>query len=260
MRRPAARPRRLAPALAGLVLVAALGGLAAAARAYIPAVDRVIQAIADANRASGRAQALKIELRVRQEGGEPIATGELVTHPTGMARLELRGARDLVERHLLEGSRYRAARGGREIEDPRPFLAPLFLLQADDGLALEAALATFGVDPDAIALGPCGDRDCYVVGGRPARTTGGAGSATGDPRTAPPSVWVDVESLEMAAIVERGGVRVRLGPVGQFDGVRMPQWLLIDEPGRRPTRLDVERVAPVNAPANAFSEEWLLAP
>jgi hypothetical protein len=241
------------------VLAGAVGGLAVVAGAYIPAVDRVIEAVADANRASGRAQALKIELLVSQEGGKAIATGELVTHPTGMARLELRGARDLVERHLLEGSRYRAARGGNEVNDPRPFLPPLFLLQADDGLALEAALATFGVDPDAIALGPCGDRDCYVVGGRPTLAAGDANA--GDPRAGtPPSIWVDTESLELAAIVERGGVRVRLGPSAQFDKVRMPQWLLIEEPGRRPTRLEVQRVAPVNAPANAFSDDWLLAP
>jgi hypothetical protein len=268
--------RRLPTPLRWLLGAALGAALAGAAAAYIPEPGRVVQAVAETNRASGRAQALKLELVLRIADGEPRATGELVTHPTGLARLELRGAGGLVERQILTGSELRAARNGRPVDDPRAFLPPLFLLQTDDGLALEAALAAFGVDSDAIALAPCGQHDCYVVGGRapmgtrPAVGAGGPAAPAAEPDAeatdeeptpgAPPSLWVDVDSHEVAAIVERGGVRVRLGPTAAFAKVRLPQWLLIEEPGRPAARLEVRSVTPVNAPAAAFGEDWLLAP
>lgn len=250
---------RAAPALAlalGLAAALAVGP----ARAYIPDPERIVQAVTETNRASGRTRALKLEVVVRIAEGDPVATGEIVTHPNGLARLELRGAGGLVERQLLAGSERRAARGGVPVDEPRAFLPPLFLLQADDGLALEAALSTFGVDTEAVGLAPCGDRDCYVVGGRV--IAGGAPADAEDPRApALPSLWVDVETHEEVAIVEQDGVRVRLGPPAGFSGgVRMPAWMLVDEPGRPPARLEVRSVTPVNAPAAAFDDDWLLAP
>ena len=53
--------------------------------------------------------------------------------------------RFFVERHLLQGNEYSASRDGKLIVSPRPFLPPLFLLQAKSGASLRAALSSFGV-------------------------------------------------------------------------------------------------------------------
>ena len=59
--------------------------------AFIPQAARVEQAAAERNETSGRAQALQLELTLRVAERDPIGTGVLVTHPTGLARLELLG-------------------------------------------------------------------------------------------------------------------------------------------------------------------------
>ena len=100
------RAGRALAAAAGVVLLLPV----LSASAFVPRADRVADAIARTNKADGRAQALRLELNLRIEDGEPVAKGELVTHPTGLARLELRGAGDLVERHVLQGSEHRASR------------------------------------------------------------------------------------------------------------------------------------------------------
>lgn len=147
-----------------------LGGLACAlclaspARSFIPQAERVETATAEANKASGRTRPLQLELTLRVADREPIGTGVLVTHPTGLARLELQDAQGIVERHLLQGTDHSASRDGREVEGPRAFLPPLFLLQGDSAPTLRSAMTTFGLDVDAIGLAPCGEKVCYVVG------------------------------------------------------------------------------------------------
>jgi hypothetical protein len=93
-----------------------------------------------------------------------VGEGELVSHPTGLARLELRGSGGLVERHLLRGTERLASRNGERLDDPRFFLPPVFLLQAESGTTLRAALESFGIAVDLVGLAPCGDLDCYVIG------------------------------------------------------------------------------------------------
>ena len=95
-----------------------------------------------------------------------MARGQLATHPTGLARLELRSDANFVERHLLQGDEYRASRDGQLLEKFHPFLPPVFLLQATSGAALAAALESFGVSEQEVVLGRMGDPDCYVFGGR----------------------------------------------------------------------------------------------
>lgn len=152
--------RALLAAIAGLVTI--LSG--PTSQAFIPQADRTLAAIAAVNRAAGRTQALQLDLRMRIGHREPVAEGELVTHPTGLARLELRGYGGRIERYLLSGRELMATRNGEWIEQPRPLLQPLFLLQPSSETTLRAALETFGVISDAIGLAPCGDDDCFVIG------------------------------------------------------------------------------------------------
>jgi hypothetical protein len=149
-----------------LVLVAAA---APALHAYVPPAERIHGAIAATNKADGRDQAVRLELSM-QIGERPgVATGELVSHPTGLARLELQGAGGLIERHLLQGNELMVTRNGQPLDDPRAFLLPFFLLQADRADTLRAALTSFSVLPDQIGLAECGDADCLVIGD-PTRT------------------------------------------------------------------------------------------
>jgi hypothetical protein len=234
---------------AALLAVTLLG---AVARAAIPAASKIAEAVAEANQMSARAAPLLIDIALRIGDGEPAAEGTLATHPTGLARLELRSRAGFVERHLLQGDEYRASRDGVLLPDPHPFLPPVFLLQAASGATLAAALASFGVAEQEVVLGRMGDRDCYVLGGRlPGRP---------DEERLLPSFWVDVESFDALRIVRADGVEYRLGPVSVYDGIRLPRWIDILTPGPFRARLEILRVAPANAPAAAFKQEWLEAP
>jgi hypothetical protein len=238
--------RRLA---AGLVFGSLLAG---PAQAVIPTAPRIADAVASSNRAAGRATPLWLDVTLRIGDGEPLAQGVLTTHPTGLARLELRSTRGFVERHLVQGSEYGASRDGKLIEAPRPFLPPVFLLQAVSGAALQAALSSFGVADELAELGLCDDHDCYVLGGRAARGPDGV-------EPAQPSLWVDLESFEVVRIDRGDGVRFRFGPSEKFGGVRLPRWISIEAPGQTPARLDILKATPANAPAASFTTEWLVA-
>jgi hypothetical protein len=219
------------------------------ASAGTPSADKLAGAVADANRKAGRAKPLLLEISLRIGDAPPSATGTLATHPTGLARLELRGS-DGLERHLLQGNRYAASRDGEILVSPRPLLPPLFLLQEDTGAALRAALASFGIAASEIGLGLVDDRDCYVIGGRTPQSPD---------RLAPslPLLWVELGSFEIVAVDRADGVRYRFGPAGKFDGVSMPRWIEILTPGELPARLELQRVAKANAPAAAFGQDWL---
>ena len=232
-------------------LLVLLGPGSPAGRAYIPSATKLADATAEANRKAGRAEPLWFEVKLRIGGGDPVATGKLATHPTGLARLELRSHRGFVERHLLRGDAYNASRDGRPIENPRPFLPPVFLLQATDGAALVAALGSFGVAPNVVALGRVDEHDCYVFGGRVPRQPGAEERRV-------PSLWVDMETFDVIRIDRRDGVRFRFGPNREFGGgIRAPRWIAIEAPGQPTARLEVLRVAPANAPAAAFGDDWL---
>jgi hypothetical protein len=243
----ARRARRLALAALGCALLAAPAG------AVVPSAERIADAVAIANRAAGRSGPLWIDVTLRIGDGEPLAQGVLTTHPTGLARLELRSNRGFVERHLVQGSEYGASRDGRPLEEPRPFLPPVFLLQAVSGAALQAALASFGVASQQAELGLGDDHDCYVLGGRAARGTDGA-------ERTQPSLWVDMESFEVVRIDRGDGVRFRFGPSSNFGSLRLPSWISIEAPGQPPARLEIVKGVPANAPAASFTTEWLLGP
>ncbi len=279
--------------LRGFISLCALAGvsfgLARSAQALVPRANRVIDAVASANVKGHRVRALRFQLSLRIGDGPPVAVGELVSHPTGLARLELRTGGGLVERHILLGDHHSAARNARLLVRPRAFLPPLFVLQSNSGVVLEAALGTLGVDRGLVGLAPCGDNDCYVIGDptravrrsvarTPAETK--AETKTADPALEEsedsamsrpavprvratryfPSLWVDTVDHSIRRMESRDGVRVVLGPYVSFERLRVPKWWSIEEPGKRPVRFEVEGVIEVNAPAAAFSKTWLMAP
>jgi hypothetical protein len=231
------KSRRLA-ALAAAAWLASLGPAAAGA----PSAEKLAGAVAEANRKAGRAKPLLLDVSLRRGDGAPAASGTLVTHPTGLARLELHGP-DGLERHLLQGNQYSASRDGALVDSPVPILPPLFLLQTDSGASLRAALASFGVAASETALGLADDRDCYVIGGHGA-----------SPR---PSLWVELGSFDVVALDRADGLRYRFGPAGKFDGVRLPRWIEVTSPGGVPARLEIQRVSRATAPAAAFGTGWL---
>jgi len=245
------RRRALHRCAQGLLLGLAL---ALAAAAAIPSAAKIAEAVAEANQMSARAEPLLIDVALRIGAGEPAARGQLATHPTGLARLELRSDANFVERHLLQGDDYRASRDGQLLEKLQihPFLPPVFLLQATSGAALAAALESFGVSEQEVVLGRMGDHDCYVFGGRL--------PGPPDAERLLPSLWVDIESYDPLRIVRADGVEYRLGPVSVYDGIRLPRWIEIVTPDQFRARLEVLRAAPANAPAAAFQVDWLVAP
>ncbi len=257
-----ASPPRVAAAFACTLLVLFGLLLGGAAQGFVPEADRVTAAVAAVNKSSGRAQALRFDLEMRIGDGEVIATGELVTHPTGLARLELKGEGGLVERHILQGNARAASRNGLVLDRSRTFLPPLFLLQADSKVTMDAALQNFGVRMDAIGLAPCGESNCYVLGD-PARVVPPSGEsrpATADSLGSFSTIWVDIESFDVLRMESPGGVKTTLGPANSVDGLSTPSWILIEEPGQSFVRFEVTRVTPVNAPAVAFGESWLRSP
>ncbi len=238
-------------ALARGAAAAACALWATASGAVIPSASRIAGAVAETNRASGRAEPLLLEVSFRIGDGGPAAQGEIATHPTGLARLELQSRKGFVERHLLQGNSHTASRDGQLIANPHPFLPPVFLLQVASGPALSAALASFGIAAQEVALGRIGDRDCYVLGGRLSRAPDGSERRL-------PSVWVDMETFQVLRI-DVNGVRYQLGPPQVFQGITAPRWISIEVPGRPTARLDVLRASTAAAPAAAFGADWLTA-
>jgi hypothetical protein len=238
--------RRAAAALCAAVLVAA------SATAAIPQPNKIARAVAEANATSGRSSPLLLAVKLRVDGAAPSAEGELAVHPSGLARLELRNTwGGFVERHLLQSSNYQASRNGELLSDPHPFLPPVFLLLASSGDALEAALATFGVDGRQVVLGKMGAHDCYVFGGR--------AIGPGEDQRPLPSLWVDVASLEPLRIVRQDGVEYRFGPVVAFGAIRVPSYIDVIAPDGLRARLEVTRATRAEAPAALFQPSWLTA-
>jgi len=244
--------RRRAASLAPW-LAAAAAFAAVAASAAIPTPEKVTGAVASANAAAGRAVPLLLHVRLRIDGGAPSAEGELAVHPSGLARLELRNRWGFVERHLLQGSSYQASRDGELLSDPHPFLPPLFLLQATSGDALAAALASYGIAEQQVALGRMGTHDCYVIGGRL------VGRASGEEPLLP-SMWVDMVTFEPLRVVRADGVEYRFGPNTVFSGIRVPSWVDIQSGQGLRARLEIVDAARADAPAALFQADWLTTP
>jgi hypothetical protein len=229
----------------------AVGGLLALAAswtseptlAFVPSAEKVSEAVAETNDRDRRAQALQVEVVLRDPLGHEKAVGTALLHPGGEARLELRTPDGDVERRHLVGGHERVTQDGRAQRPKRPLLPPLALLQADTGEGLRALLRALGGRDERVDLGLEGSHDCYVLGGR--RTTSGDAAAR-----ASVALWIDVESSEPVGIDRADGVRFRLGPPTAHGEIRFPAFIDVEAPGRPVWRLDVRRVAPAGAAAS----------
>jgi hypothetical protein len=263
--------------------------------AFVPMPNRTLKAIAKVNRASGRTMAIQLDLTMRVGDRDAIASGELISHPSGLARLELRGYGGRVDRYLLSGNELRATKSGQLLEQPQPMLQPFFLLQPATEETLRAALETFGVQTEWIGLATCGDQDCFVIGdprlaaplptdfdpagsengvlADPLDSVGlesdsvssGSDRLSGPALTLPeegriPRIWVDTQDLQVRRIDRRSGVFTVFGPPINFEKLTVPAWFEIHEPGAPSVRFDVDRAVQVNAPPQAFSQKWLMSP
>ncbi len=293
--------RALAFAAAFALLVAPF------AQAFIPKSDRTIRGIAKVNKSSGRSKAIQLELTMRIGERDPIARGQLISHPSGLARLELRGFSGRVDRYLLSGSELLGAKDGLRIDRPQPLLQPLFLLQPSTSSTLRTALESFDILSDAIGLATCGDQDCFVIGDprlaaplpepdpdffvleeddvlldplglegdeyalateseETLLTTAAGDEALDGPELSIPEdallprVWVDTDDLQVRRIDRASGVFTIFGPVVSYERLMVPAWFEIHEPGAEAIRFEVDRAVQVNAPPQAFSRKWLLAP
>jgi hypothetical protein len=154
------RPGCIRAALAAVMILL----LAAPADSFVPRAERVVSAVTKSNKKGHRTSALRVEIALRIDDGDVVAKGELISHPTGLARLELRTPAGLVERHLMLGTEHRAARNGKILPSPRAFVPPIFFMQASSDAVLDAALDSFGVEAKLVGVAPCGRNDCYVLG------------------------------------------------------------------------------------------------
>ena len=228
----------------GGVRAAALGAAclaAAAVLAYVPPADRIARAVADANRAQGRARLLSVRVTLEGEGGAVLASGTLLSDPRGAAQLEVTHTSGFVERQLRRGRALEASRDRAPLPDPHPLLPPLYLLQIDSGTTLQTRIAELGGSPEAVALGHDGDHDCFVLGGKGAEA----------------SFWVEQASYAPVRIDLAGGVRYRLGPARTQGGVALPAWITLESPGRAPLKMTLGEARPAPAPPGAFEPGWL---
>ena len=223
------------------LLFAAVGGLALAAEAVLPPPERVAGAIAEVNRAAGRATPVRIQVEVQLEEG-PLLAGVLISHPARGAVLEVIDPAGSVERHGLQGGEYTMMRDGLPQQVFHRLLPPLFLLQAASGVMLREQLRALGADARVVGLGRLEDRDCYVLGGR------GADNQPGGGQTAV-SLWSDARTHEPLRVFTREGIEYRLGPEMLFEPMRLPAWIEILEPGGFRARLELRSAEPVSREA-----------
>jgi hypothetical protein len=227
--------------------------LGPAASAYLPSASRIANEVAKTNREAGRAVPLALSVDLRMgEVDAVLASGTLVSDPAGPMRLELQSPRGTWERHLRRGTSLRATRLGEIVERPRPFLAPVFLLQAGSGGSLRTGLVGLGGRANEVGLGYEGASDCWVLGGRT------PGPATGGPDRA--AIWIDQESLQVVRVDQADGVSYRLGPPQSFGKIAVPSWIDIRVAGVQLGRLVVTDAKPTRAPASAFAPAWLRGP
>lgn len=267
---------------------------AALAEAVIPLPSRTMKAIAASNRSAGRTQALQLEMKLRVGGEPPIGSAEMISHPSGLARLEVRFHDGRIDRYLLSGDELRGTKNAEPLLRPRPLLQPFFLLQAGSQSTLQTALETFGVRTASIGLAPCGELDCLVFGDPrleaplpPPEIELGEAAALGDlgldtsergSRLRPPRelsdvieaqidegrlprFWVDTQNLQVQRIDRANGIFVIFGPVVSFEKIQVPAWFEIhDAEETVPIRFEVDRAVQVNAPPKAFHQGWLIPP
>jgi hypothetical protein len=237
----------------------ALGLVAASAAAFVPTAGKVVFHVARVNRSEGRAHPLELSVALRGADGETLGRGELLTDPRGLARLEI-AVDGAVERHLVRGGEYLAARDGVRLPAPAPWLPPLFFLQAGAGDVLMSALISLGADPEERVLGRLGEEVFWVVGGRdlpPPANESAAQVGSAGPKAA---LWVSRDDFRVARIDRLDGTHYRIGPLRDHGDVKLPEWVRIERPDGPPARLEILSARRGRFDlAVTFGVDWLLS-
>lgn len=257
----------------------------APAAAFVPEGNRLLKALAENNQHSGRVHSLQFEVALRtapapdapapEDGtqaniestppsavpgaGPLVARGTLVSHPSGLARLELRFVDGHVERYLQLGTETLGTRGVEWIDHPLPFLAPLALLQANDPETLRTILRQASIDPSRSTLGHLEGSDAYVLGERLDRQTPTLRLDEMDSERIPPSLWLAMDDAAPLRLIRGDGVSFDFGPSRVGKAVTAPAWIELQVSGKSPMRLELRSVAPVDVSAASFQRDWLFA-
>ena len=226
--------------------------------AFVPPIGKIVDQVARANRAAGRAHSLVLSVALRSGDDRTLAQGELATDSRGLARLELTGNGG-GERHLLRGGEHLAARHGSMISGPAPYLPPIFLLQAGNGDRLLSGVLSQGASGDETVLGRHDGAVCYVLGGRDLQPAGNASASEVGSAGPKSAVWVTRDGYRIVRIDHSDGTRFVLGPARDFGGATLPEWIRIERPGVPTTRLEILSARRSRFDlAVTFGMDWLL--
>jgi len=199
--------------------------------AYVLPGERVVEQLA-----ARRAELAPVRVEARLDGiGETWPEHVVLElHP----RLGARISDERGERWVLRDGRLQA---GTRHPQP-PWLPELDVLLAPDRVALGKLLRDLGIDPSVNELGRCGERDCFVLGGRDA----GA------------QLWLDKETLDVVELRLANRRRIEFAAPQTWSGARFPAEIRVyDEWGKIAT-LRVEAAGKAaDLRAEDFSARWV---
>jgi hypothetical protein len=210
-------------------VIRALVGLALLA--YVLPGERVVEQLA-AHRAS--APALRVEARLEGIGENWPQHVVLELHPRFGARVSA----DKGGRWLLRDGRVQA---GSSVPAP-PWLPTLDVLAGHDRETWLRLLRELGIDVSKNELARCGERDCFVLGGR-------SGAA---------QLWVDKDGFDVAELRLADHRRVEFAAPRAFSGVRFPAEIRVYDEWGKIASLSVEAAgAEKDLRAEDFSPRWV---
>jgi hypothetical protein len=207
----------------------------AALLAYVLPADRVLEQVA-LHRA--KLHAVRVEARLEGIGESWPERVTLELHP----RLGCRVSGAAGERWLLRDGRVLA---GTRLPAP-PWVPELDVLVVPDAGDLARLLGSLGIDPAANELGRCGERDCFVLGGR----------------TGPAQLWLDKDSFDVVELRLADARRVEFAAPRAWSGTRFASEIRIHDEWGKIATLSVEAAGPAaDLRAEDFSQRWVdLAP
>jgi hypothetical protein len=208
---------------------ALLGAIAIAA--YVLPGDRVLEQVA-ARRAS--APALRVEARLEGIGESWPARVVLELHP----RLGCRVSDERNERWVLHDGHVAL---GTRMPAP-PWIPEIEVLAAADVASLAKLLGELGIDATRSELGRCGERDCFVLGGRASRA----------------QLWIDKDSFEVVELRLADRRRIEFAPARAFGGTRFPGEIHVHDEWGKIATLRVESAGrATDLRAEDFTRRWV---
>ena len=210
-------------------MIRALVGLALLA--YVLPAERVLEQLA-AQRA--KAPALRVEARLEGIGESWPQHVVLELHPHFGCRV----TGEHGERWLLRDGRVQA---GSALPAP-PWVPDLDVLVVPDKAGIARLLRELGIDASTNELARCGERDCFVLGGRSAAA----------------QLWLDKDSFEIVELRLADHRRVEFAAPRAWSGARFPGEIRIHDEWGKIATLSVEAAGPTrDLRAEDFSPRWV---